>query len=105
VSEVVRESIFLMTEEEVPYATYVEVYSIETMGEKMKIGAYIHCETDSQKGILVGKAGAKITAIGKRSREELMKIFDQPIDLFLRVKVSPRWKKTADSTMRALGMK
>lgn len=106
IEEVVREAIFHFTGQEVPYSTYSEVSSLDRSPDgSMKALVYIHCETEAQKRILVGTGGAMISSIGKMARENLMKIFAAHAHLVVRVKVSPKWKKTKQSAMRALGMR
>ena len=60
---------------------------------KITASATVFTETESQKGILVGKGGSKIKKIGMQSREELADIFERPVNLFLNVKVNPNWRK------------
>jgi GTP-binding protein Era len=69
-AEMIRESIFRLTGEEIPYATAVTVDSFkeEKNGELVKIEATIHLERDSQKGIIIGKEGSKLKHIGTESR-------------------------------------
>lgn len=93
ISEIIREKIFLHTKEEVPHETYVEVQEIEETPSVLKIVAYIYTYTESQKGIIIGKEGSLLTAIGKESRSELEAIFQKKVYLFLRVKTLPKWKK------------
>ena len=73
VSEVIREKIYLFTRKELPYSCAVTVDFITEDPDKnlMSIGARIHVETESQKGIVIGKQGAMIKKIGVAAREEL----------------------------------
>ncbi|MBQ3923129.1 MAG: GTPase Era [Spirochaetales bacterium] len=93
ISEVVREKIFRNTGEEVPHSTYVEVEKLNVTDDKIVAHATVFTETESQKGILVGKGGSKIKKIGMQSREELAEIFERSVNLFLNVKVNPNWRK------------
>lgn len=94
ISEVVREQAFLQLDEEVPHALYVDVETVEeTPKGDLKVLAYLHVEKDSQKRILIGKNGSKITEISTAARLILSEIFDRPVHLFLRVKVTPNWRK------------
>ena len=93
ISEVVREKIFRNTGEEVPHSTYVEVEKLNVKDDKIVAHATVFTETESQKGILVGKGGSKIKKIGMQSREELAEIFERSVNLFLNVKVNPNWRK------------
>ena len=73
VAELIREQVFRLTGEEIPYATAVTVESFkeEKNGRLIKIEANIHLERDSQKGIVIGKNGSKLKQIGTRSREQI----------------------------------
>ena len=93
ISEVVREKIFRNTGEEVPHSTYVEVEKLNVTDDKIVAHATVFTETESQKGILVGKGGSKIKKIGMQSRTELADIFERSVNLFLNVKVNPNWRK------------
>ena len=93
ICEVVREKIFRNTGDEVPHSTYVEVEKLNVKDDKIVAHAVVYTETESQKGILVGKGGSKIKKIGMQSRTELADIFDRPVNLFLNVKVNPNWRK------------
>lgn len=58
-----------------------------------RISAYVYTETESQKYIVIGKAGSLITKVGKAARIELEKIFDQKVFLSLRAKTRKNWRK------------
>src|SRR5262249_14889771 len=89
IAEVVREKALHLTREEVPHAVTVVV---EELGER-DVRALVLVETESQKGILVGKRGAMIREIGTRARPEVEAILGQPVFLELVVKVRPRWRR------------
>ncbi len=89
VAEVIREKALHLTREEVPHAVLVEV---EEIGEKVVRGA-IYVETESQKGILVGKRGAMVREIGTRARPEIEALVGHPVYLELVVKVRPKWRR------------
>jgi GTPase len=89
VSEVIREKALQLTREEVPHAVLVEV---EELGEKV-VRANIYVETESQKGILVGKRGAMVREIGTRARPEVDALVGYPVFLELVVKVRPKWRR------------
>ena len=95
ISEVIREQLFVELGEEVPYACYVEMGSIENNETLLKINAYINVETDSQKLIVIGKWGKKIQDIGTKSRLILENIFGKKVFLALRVKVDKNWRKNS----------
>jgi GTP-binding protein Era len=89
IAEVIREKALQLTREEVPHAVTVEV---EELGEK-RVAATIYVETESQKGILVGKRGAMVREIGTRARPEVEALVGHPVFLELVVKVRKRWRR------------
>ena len=91
-AEITREKIYLRVHEELPYAASVETTAFEERGDgSARIEQTIYVERDGQRGILLGKGGETLKWIGKASREELAKILDRPIHLFLHVKVKSGW--------------
>lgn len=93
ISEMIREVLFQELGDEIPYASYIEVSSIENEEWLLSVHAYIHTETESQKRILIGKNGIKITKIGTTARLALEPIFGKKVFLSLRVKVDKNWRK------------
>jgi GTP-binding protein Era len=89
VAEVIREKALRLTREEVPHAVMVEV---DEIGEKV-VRALVYVETESQKGILVGKKGAMVREIGTRARPEVEALVGHPVYLELHVKVRPKWRR------------
>ncbi|RDI73421.1 era: GTP-binding protein Era [Gaiella occulta] len=89
IAEVVREKALHLTRDEVPHAITVEV---DEIGDKV-VRAFVLVETESQKGILVGKKGAMIREIGSRARPEVEKLLGHPVFLELVVKVRPKWRR------------
>ena len=89
VAEVIREKALHLTREEVPHAITVEV---EELGEK-SVRALLYVESESQKGILVGKRGAMVREIGTRARPEVEALVGHPVYLELSVKVRPKWRR------------
>jgi len=89
IAEVVREKALRLTREEVPHALTVEVDAIEDA----VVRAHLYVETESQKGILVGKRGATIREIGTRARPEVEALVGHPVFLELVVKVRPKWRR------------
>jgi GTPase len=89
VAEVVREKALHLTREEVPHAVTVEVEEMEGG----RIRALIYVETESQKGILVGKKGSMVREIGTRARPEVEALVGHPVFLELQVKVRPKWRR------------
>ena len=89
VAEVIREKALQLTHEEVPHAVFVEV---EELGERV-VRANLYVETQSQKGILVGKRGAMVREIGTRARPEVEALVGRKVFLELFVKVRPKWRR------------
>jgi GTP-binding protein Era len=89
IAEVIREKALQLTREEVPHSVSVEVDEIA----EQRVRAFVIVETESQKGILVGKRGATIREIGTRARPEVEALLDQHVFLELVVKVRPKWRR------------
>jgi GTP-binding protein Era len=92
-SEIVREKVFLLTREEIPYGVAVTIDDFAEKQEKnlLVITATIHTERDAHKGILIGKRGSMLKEIGKQAREELERLLGCRIFLELFVRVDPNW--------------
>ncbi|MGN6731635.1 MAG: GTPase Era [Candidatus Binatia bacterium] len=92
-SEMVREKIFLLTHEEIPYGVAVTIDEFTEKADKnlLVISATIHTDRDSHKGILIGKRGSMLKEIGKQAREELEALLGCRIFLELFVRVDPGW--------------
>ncbi|MFH2006152.1 MAG: GTPase Era [bacterium] len=103
-AETIREQVFLSTRQEVPYSSAVKVERFVERADKgdVVIEALIYVERDSQKGILVGRRGAKIKAIGIAAREALSAFLECPVHVKLRVVVASDWSRSADG-MRRVG--
>jgi GTP-binding protein Era len=101
-AEIIREKIFRLTGEEIPYSTAVTVDSFkeEKAGALIKIHASIHMERDSQKGIVIGKKGAKLKQIGKASREDLERFLGTKVYLKLFARVKKNWSKDTKALKR-----
>ena len=91
--EIIREHVFLMTQDELPHATFVDVVHIDEDGPLLRVHAFLCPETDSQKIILIGSGGEKIKRIATRSRLEIEKIFGRKCFLDLKVRVRKNWRK------------
>jgi GTP-binding protein Era len=96
VGEIVREKIFVVCREEVPYSTTVDVVEFKEREEgKTFVSAEIYVERESQKGILIGKQGAMLKTIGARARRDIEVFLGRPVFLDLHVKVRPQWREDA----------
>jgi GTP-binding protein Era len=99
IAEVIREKALLLTRDEVPHALTVEVEELD----ERRVRAFVLVETESQKGILVGKRGAMIREIGTRARPEVEALAGHPVFLELVVKVRPKWRRDR-KTVERLGL-
>jgi GTP-binding protein Era len=92
-AEIIREKIILLTHQEIPYATAVVVDSFKEDEKKnlIRIQATVNVAKDSQKGIIIGKKGAKLKEIGTRARLDMEKFFAAKIYLELFVRVQKDW--------------
>jgi GTPase len=97
ISELIREKILHLTEEEIPHSVAVVIESIETPknGEKMAIQAAIIVERNSQKGIIIGKGGKMLKEIGTRARHDIEGLLGSKVYLELWVKVQKNWRDKA----------
>ncbi|MEO8682714.1 MAG: GTPase Era [Vicinamibacterales bacterium] len=95
VAELVREQVLQQTHDELPFSTAVVVDKFEEPGDTglMKLYCTILVDRESQKPILIGRAGARIKAIGTAARKELMAFFDTKVFLDLHVKVREGWRE------------
>jgi len=99
VAEVIREKALHLTRDEVPHAITVVV---EEIGDRV-VQAFLLVETESQKGILVGKKGAMVREIGARARPEVEHLVGHPVFLELIVRVRSKWRRDPKMIER-LGM-
>jgi GTP-binding protein Era len=106
VAEVVREKIFHLTHQEVPYAAAVRVEELteRVRPPRLDIRASIFVEHDSQKGILIGKGGAMLKRIGTEARRELEGFFGIQVFLGLTVQVRRNWRRD-DRALREFGFR
>jgi GTP-binding protein Era len=95
VSETIREKVLLNTRDELPFSTAVAVDSYEEPerpGGLLRVYCTILVETESQKPIVIGRAGSMIKKIGTEARKDLEAFFNCKVYLDLRVKVKPDWR-------------
>ena len=106
VGEVIRERIFHLTHQEVPYAAAVRVESLtETKRpERLDIRATIFVEAESQKGIMIGKGAAMLKRIGTDARRELERLFGVSVFLGLTVQVRKNWRRD-ERALREFGFR
>ena len=91
-AELTREQIVNQLHQELPYATAIETETWEDRSDgSTAIRQQILVERDSQKAIVIGKAGRRLKAIGAAARAGIAEHLGRPVHLFLHVKVNPRW--------------
>ncbi|MCL2545177.1 MAG: GTPase Era [Clostridia bacterium] len=102
-AEIIREKALARLREEVPHGIGVEMMSMQPLSEGlMEIHATIYCERPSHKGILIGKQGAMLKAIGTAARLDIESLLDMRVSLQLWIKVREDWRNRADD-LRTLG--
>ncbi len=92
VEELIREKIFELFQEEIPYHSAVQIREYKEKQTLVKIVADIIVQRESQKGIIIGERGSMIKKIGTKSREEIEKFIGAKVFLELFVKVRPKWR-------------
>lgn len=92
-AEFIREACFEELDDELPYATAVQVESFRENEDPVYISAWIYVERESQKGMVIGRGGKMVRRIGSASRIKIEELLDRPVYLDLRVKVSPNWRR------------
>jgi len=102
VNEIIREKILLQYDKEIPYSVEVEVESFEEEEQMIRIHAVIYVERDSQKGIIIGKAGAALKRVGMLARRDIEDFFGKQVYLQLFVKVDKDWR-SSQSRLRHYG--
>ncbi|TVQ87478.1 MAG: GTPase Era [Deltaproteobacteria bacterium] len=100
VAEIIREKLFHLTEQEIPYASFVEIERFDESGREgprplVKIYSRIVVERDSQKGIVIGKGGEMLKRIGKLARQDIQELLGCKVYLELYVAVEKNWTKSA----------
>ena len=92
VNEIIREKILLDYDKEIPYSVEVEVESFLEEENIVRISAVIYCERDSQKGIIIGKAGTALKRVGSQARKDIEDFLQKKVFLQLFVKVDKDWR-------------
>ena len=91
-AEITREKLFLRVHEELPYAAAVVTTEfVDKPDGSARIEQTIFVERDGQRAIVLGKSGQTLKWIGQKAREDLSKLLDRPVHLFLHVQVSEKW--------------
>ena len=92
VSEIIREKVFKLYEQEIPYSTEVIVTSFKEEERIVRIAAEIIVERDSQKNIIIGSGGSMIKKVGTYARLDIEEFLGKKVFLELFVKVIPDWR-------------
>jgi GTP-binding protein Era len=100
VAELVRETVFELYGEEIPYSTAVKVEEFREAEQPIFIRASVFVERASQKGILIGKQGRAIRDLGTAARRKIEEFVGAPVYLDLWIKVLPRWRKSSIELQR-----
>ncbi|MGC2424177.1 MAG: GTPase Era [Nitrospirota bacterium] len=103
-AEIIREKIFRMTKDEVPYSTAVLVEEMKEHGDKIYTRADIYVEKDSHKGIIIGANGQMLKKIGQAARKDIERLLGSQIYLELWVKVKKDWREKPGA-LREMGYK
>lgn len=104
VSELVRETVFEQYHQEIPYGTFCQVEEFRESQDPVYIQVNVYVERASQKGILIGKKGAAIRALGKAAREKIEHFLGRRVYLDLWVKPLKAWRKNR-AHLRSLGFR
>jgi GTPase len=102
-AEIIREKIFRLTGDEIPYRAAVMIDKFEQEGNLRRIFAAILVDKDSQKPMLIGAGGELLKRIGTEARIDMQKLFGGPVYLELFVKVKSGWSENA-AVLRDLGI-
>jgi GTP-binding protein Era len=102
IAELIREKVFQLAYQEVPYAVAVEVEEVKGReGRKLTdVEATIYVERASQKGIIIGRGGAMLKKIGEQARPEIEMLLGTQVFLRLWVKVRPDWQRDDEALKR-----
>ena len=102
VNEIIREKIFNIYSQEIPYISEVITESFKIRNKVLRISSIIIVERDSQKGIIIGNNGESIKKLGSESRKDLEDFFKRKVFLELNVKVYKDWRKNSNQ-LKKLG--
>ena len=93
-AELIREQILLQTRQEIPHSVAITIEKVEETPKITKVFAAINIERSSQKGIIIGKKGSMLKAIGTAARQQIQKLITGNVYLELFVKVEPKWRQS-----------
>lgn len=101
-AELVREKLMLHLQQEIPYATTVEIEAFSEEPSLNRVSAVIWVERQGQKAIVIGKHGAQLKTVGREAREDMEKMFGKKVFLQLWVKVREGWSDD-ERALQSLG--
>lgn len=101
-SELIREKLFRLLGDELPYAAAVEIERFETLNSLRRIYASVIVDKTSQKSIVIGKGGEKLKTVGTQARRDMEQLFGGKVYLEIWVKVKSGWADSA-ATLKRLG--
>jgi len=104
ISELIREKVFELTDEEIPHSTTTLIESMEEDNGVININGLIIVDRDNLKKIIIGKQGSMIKEIGTRARIDIEKLLNKKVYLELFVKVIPKWRDK-EKYLRELGFR
>jgi len=105
-AELIREQVFLQMHQEIPYSVAVEIEEFKDATEEnpiTRIRAAIIVEKESQKGMVIGKGGARIKEIGRNARLKIEELVGGKVYLELFVKVEENWTKDSNKIRELMG--
>jgi len=102
VAEMIREKVFRLTSQEIPYAVAVTIESFSEQVEENRIDihATIHVEKPSQKGIIIGKNGSMLKKIGEQARRDMERMLGTKVFLDIWVRVQKNWSRDTKALRR-----
>lgn len=92
IAEIIREKLLIHLDQEIPHGTAVEIEQMKEENGVEHISAVIYCERKSHKGIIIGKNGAMLKAVGAQARPEIEALLESKVFLQLWVKVKEDWR-------------
>ena len=101
-SEYIREKVFRLLGDELPYATAVEIEKFETEGDLRRIFAAIVVDREGHKAIVIGKGGELLKRIASEARQDMERLFDGKVYLEIWVKVKSGWNDD-ERLLKSLG--
>ena len=101
-AEYIREKVFRLLGDELPYSTTVEIEKFETEGEMRKVFAAIVVDREGHKAIVIGKGGESLKRIASEARQDMERLFDSKVYLEIWVKVKSGWNDD-ERLLKSLG--